>query len=95
MPLSPWGFSAFQWLISARIQAKAVLPRLAGKEAPTFPDDEKTFPQLYERIEKVLEALKPLKEEDFDGKEGIEVTILNGTVKFTGLSYMQVFGIPK
>lgn len=77
------------------MQAKAVLPRLAGKEAPTFDDGETTFGQLYERIEKVLEALKTLTEEDFAGKESIEVTILNGTVKFTGLSYLQVFGLPK
>src|SRR5690606_23096130 len=38
---------------------------LAGKTAPRFEDDEKTFAELRERIKKTLAFLESLRPEDF------------------------------
>ena len=71
------------------------MPRLAGKEAPSIEDNQKTFKDLCARIETTLDILKTAKSEDFVGKENIEVSMFNGKFKFTGLSYLQQFGLPK
>ena len=57
-------------------------------------DDETTYAQLYERVQKTIDALKAVKPESFEGKEGSEVVIKTPKreLKFTGLSYLQTFG---
>ena len=57
-------------------------------------DNESTFEQLYERLQKTIDALKTAKREDFDGKENIEVPIMGGKFKFGGLTYLQVYALP-
>ncbi|KAK3710942.1 hypothetical protein LTR37_009963 [Vermiconidia calcicola] len=56
-------------------------------------DNETTFDQFYERIQKTTDALKTAKPEDFDGKDNVEVVIAD-KYKFTGVSYVQDFGLP-
>ena len=44
--------------------------RLAGVEAPSFEDNEKTLPELVERARKTARFLETLKPEQFEGAEG-------------------------
>ena len=55
--------------------AKGSLFRLAGKEVPSFADTETTFAELYARIDKTLELIATLKEEDFTGAMEREIRL--------------------
>ncbi|KAK3697085.1 hypothetical protein LTR37_017683 [Vermiconidia calcicola] len=55
-------------------------------------DNETTFDQFYERIQKTIDALKTAKPEDFEGKDNMEVVIAE-KYKFTGVGYVQDFGM--
>lgn len=57
-------------------------------------DNETTFEQFYKRLEKTIDVLKGAKREDFEGKEDAEVSMLNGKFKFSGLTYVQSYGLP-
>ena len=52
--------------------------RVAGVEDQTFEDNETTYPQLLERVEKTIAFLKKVKPESFNGKENSEVTFKAG-----------------
>ena len=49
--------------------------RLAGIEAPKFEDNETTFPQLIDRIQKTISNLNTFKAEQIDGSEEREITL--------------------
>jgi hypothetical protein len=70
--------------------------RLAGLEAPSFPDTETTFPELKERIAKTIAYLKSLPKEKFDGAETrkIELKFPNGALEFSGRDYLSSFMLP-
>lgn len=74
--------------------AKAALTRLADMENVAMEDDEKTYPQLFERVKKTIDALKTLKPESMEGKEEAEVVIKipNAELKFNCITYLQKFG---
>lgn len=57
-------------------------------------DDEKTYAQLQQRVQKTIDVLKTAKAANFEGKEGVEVVIKlpNRELKFTGITYLQTFG---
>jgi hypothetical protein len=55
--------------------AKLSTARIAGIEPPKFEDNEKTFPELIERVQKTIEYLKSLKPEQIDGTEEKEIVI--------------------
>ena len=57
-------------------------------------DNQTTFAEIYDRIQKTIDALNTAKPENFAGKEDIEVSLFDGKVKFTGLTYLQIFGLP-
>ena len=57
-------------------------------------DNEKTFSEFYDRLQKTIDALNTAKPENFVGKEDAEVLMFNGKYKFTGLNYLQLFGLP-
>ena len=73
---------------------RAVLTRIAGQENVKLEDNEKSFADFYDRIEKTIDALKGAKRENFEGKEDMEVSLFDGKFKFTALQYLQVFGLP-
>jgi uncharacterized protein len=54
--------------------SKGGCARLAQVEAPAFEDNETTFPQLIERMNKTIAFLKTLKPEQIDGSEDRTVT---------------------
>lgn len=87
--------------LSAQVQiacdsAKGTVARLTGVEMPKFEDTESTIPELQARISKTLEFIKSIKPEQFDGAESrtTELKRAQGTLKFTGLSYLTSFALP-
>jgi uncharacterized protein len=77
--------------------AKLCVARLTGVEAPKWPDEEKTFPELRQRIQKALDFLKSVPEAKFAGAESREVQLQLGPdrkVKLTGLAMVQGFSLP-
>lgn len=76
--------------------AKGAAARLAGIEPPKFADDETTYPQLLERIDKTIAFLKTLKPAQIDGSEEREVVLKfpNQTFTFKGQAYLVHFAIP-
>jgi len=71
---------------------KNLLKRVAGVELPAVEDNETTFKQLQERLEKAVEMLEGVDAKALDGKEDEEVEFLKW--KFTGESYLLTFAIP-
>jgi hypothetical protein len=49
--------------------AKGAMARLAGIEVPSFSDNETTFEELHERINKTVAILKSVTREQLDGTE--------------------------
>jgi len=76
--------------------AKGCAARLSGSEPPSFPDEEKSFPELQQRIGKTVEYLKSFRPEQFEGAEARTVTLKfpNGAMTFTGADYLTGFAIP-
>ncbi len=70
--------------------------RLAGLEAPSFPDTETTFPELKERVAKTIAYLRSLPKEKFEGAETrkIELKFPNGSMEFSGRDYLTSFMLP-
>lgn len=60
---------------SACDAAKFTAARLTGKDAPSHPDDEKTFEELRARIAKVTTYLDTFTEKDFDGADTRKVAL--------------------
>lgn len=69
--------------------------RLAGKEYPSFPDNESSFADLEKRLEKTIAYLDTLKESDFDGAEEREARFpwFPG-VHMKGGGYLLSYAIP-
>ena len=76
--------------------AKGCASRLAGQEPPSFPDEEKTFPELQQRIAKTVDYLKTFRPEQFDGAEARTVTLKfpQGSMTFSGRDFLVGFAIP-
>ena len=76
--------------------AKSVAARLANVEVPKLDDNEKTFAELYARIEKTIAYIGSFKEEQLDGSEDktIELKLRNFTPTFSGSSYLFTFALP-
>jgi len=76
--------------------AKACAARLGGIDNPSFPDTEKTFADLQERIKKTVDFLKGVKREQIDGSEEKKIEFKAGPreLKFTGTQYLLGFALP-
>jgi len=76
--------------------AKGCAARLAGIEAPSFPDTETTFPELQARIEKTIAFLKSVSAEKLAGAETrkIELKTPTRTLEFTGRDFLTLFALP-
>jgi len=70
--------------------------RLAGVEVPSYPDTEKTFPELYARIDKTIDFLKTFTSNQIDGTEEKKVTLKIGgkEMTFLGQPYLLHFVLP-
>ncbi len=75
--------------------AKICAARLTGKEWPKHEDNETTFEQLHQRINKCVTYLKTFKPEDFKGSEDrpIALPFFEGK-SFPGEYYANHLGLP-
>lgn len=76
--------------------AKGAAARLAGTELPRWPDEEATFGELHERIQKAIDFLATFTPEQFDGAEErpIEMKLPKTTLNFSGREYILGFVLP-
>jgi len=77
-------------------QAKGCGARLTGIAVPSYPDEEKTFPELQARIAKTLDFLGGLKKEQFAGADTRIVTIKIGgkDTELAGAAYLSNAVLP-
>jgi hypothetical protein len=76
--------------------AKACAARLSGTDAPGFPDNEKSFAELQQRIAKTIDYIKSVPASAIDGSEERAIVFKAGKneYNFTGVQYLQGFAIP-
>lgn len=76
--------------------AKGVATRIGGAESVAMEDNEKSFADVYARIEKTIAYLEKVDKKGFEGKEDTEVVLQSpkGAFKFTGKSFVLDFSIP-
>jgi hypothetical protein len=81
---------------TAADNAARCMARLAGAEVPSFPDTEKTFAELQQRIAAALAYVNSIKPEQLDGSEmrDIKLVFPSATLEFKGLQYVQAFVLP-
>lgn len=76
--------------------AKFVLVRVAGYDQAelSIEDDEKTWADFRGRLEKTIAILEKSSAKDFEGKEGVEVSLFGGKYKFSAPDYIRNFATP-
>lgn len=76
--------------------SKGAGARLAGIPVPSFPDDEKTFDEIYARIAKTESFLASLDAKSFEGAETREITmkVAGQDMKFSGQRYFSDMALP-
>ena len=94
--LAPDMFAFPRQIQIATDAAKGCAARLAGKEPPSFPDEEKTFPELKHRIAKTIAFLKSIHADQCSGAEDREIVIKtpNRDLRFSGRDYVNNFALP-
>ncbi len=93
--LAPDMFSLIQQVQIACDNAKGAAARLSGMEPPKHEDNEKTFVELYARIDKTVEYLKSFTMGSFDDATERRVTLIYFPGKdMSGLDYVTEFAIP-
>jgi hypothetical protein len=78
--------------------AKSVSARLAGVEVPAYEDNEQTFAELQQRLDKTLAFLDTLTAEQFAEAADKEIVLRPGTPKekrFSGTQYLAQYGLPQ
>lgn len=76
--------------------AKGATSRLAGKDVPSWPDDEKTFADVKARLQKALDFLATASEADYTGAEDRDVVLRGRTGETTlkGQAYLLERALP-
>ncbi len=76
--------------------AKFAASRLTGTEAPAFPDEEVTFPELQGRIGRTVAFLRTFDEAQFADAETREIPVGSGVSarRLVGTSYILEFALP-
>ncbi|MBF0570677.1 MAG: DUF1993 domain-containing protein [Candidatus Omnitrophica bacterium] len=94
--LAPDMFPLSRQIQIASDGVKGCAARLAGVEVPSYPDTEKTFPELQARIAKTIEFLKTFSAKNIDGSEERRITLkLRGQeTSFFGQPYLLNFVLP-
>jgi hypothetical protein len=88
--------------LSAQIQiatdsVKGCLARLAGTEAPKWPDTEASFEELRARIKQAIEYAQSVPAAKLEGSETRDITVPMGpgrTVPFKGEVFLKHFSLP-
>ena len=93
--LAPDQFNLIRQIQIACDTAKLGGARLAGKEAPVHEDNEKTLPELKNRIDDVIKFLGTIKPEDFNGALERKISQPRWEGKYlTGAEYAIQHAIP-
>jgi hypothetical protein len=94
--LAPDMYSLVGQIQVATDAAKFAGARLAGVQAPSFPDDEVTFADLQQRIAKTVDFLKSIDPAALVGQETREIVLkrASGDVHLTGATYLQAVAVP-
>ena len=94
--LAPDMFALTRQIQIASDSAKGCAARLAGMKIPVFKDTEKTFQQLYQRLDKTIAFLKKADKKAIEGSENREIVLQfpSMTVKFNGMDYLTGFVLP-
>jgi hypothetical protein len=76
--------------------AKGVAARLGGVENPSYADEETTFAELHERLQKTIDFVRSVEAVGFAGSETRDIVLKfpSRTVEFKGLDYLTGFAIP-
>lgn len=77
--------------------AKGCVARLAGQESPKFEDNETTFAELRERVQKTIAYISTATAAAIDGSEGREIVIPMRTrdpLQFTGEVFLKHWALP-
>jgi len=76
--------------------AKGAVARLAGIDNPSFPDEERSFEELYTRIQKTIDFIMGVPESAFEGAEDRQITLQGGgqTMQWLGSDYVASFVLP-
>lgn len=77
-------------------QASRAMARLAGLDLPKFEDNEKSFDELRQRIDKALAYIRSIPAEKFNGAEDREIKLVfpSRTLEYKGLAYLTSFALP-
>lgn len=76
--------------------AKGAAARLSGQEVPVMPDNEASFAELHQRIEKTIAYLQRFQSHDFADADGraIKLQSKSREFSFTAEGYLLTFAIP-
>lgn len=97
MRLAPDMFPLVRQVQIATDIAKNGVGRMTGSEAPKLADDETSFEQLAERIDRVLAYIEAVPVAAFEGAEVRDVAVptrARGDLHFKGLDYLLSFVLP-
>jgi uncharacterized protein len=94
--LAPDMFTLAGQIQGASDAAKACAARLAGLTPPSFPDTEKTFAELHERIAKTISFLESVPADQIDHNEDrtINLVIRGETKSLVARTYALQFALP-
>ncbi len=77
--------------------AKGCVARLAGQEPPKFEDNEASFAELRERVQKTLSYVESVPAAAFEGSDGRAITIPmrnRDPLQFTGEVFLRHWALP-
>lgn len=94
--LAPDMFPLSRQIQIASDAAKGCVARLAGIEPPSYEDNEKTFADLYARIDKTIAFLNTLTPAQIDGTEQkpVSVKLPKNTLNLQGMQFLLNFSMP-
>lgn len=75
---------------------KGAAARLSGQEAPAWADEERSFPELIERVARTRAYIATVSPESFEGSEtrDIVLKLRTRTLEFKGQDYLTGFVLP-
>jgi hypothetical protein len=77
--------------------AKLAVARLAGVDAPRFPDDETTLEALAQRVRNTLAFVRSIDPRSIDGSDAREIVLpqrSGESLHFTGETFLQRWALP-
>jgi hypothetical protein len=94
--LAPDMFALTRQVQIATDTAKGCVARLAGVDVPVYEDNETTFAQLLDRLERTVAFIEGFQPAQIDGTEDKAVTLKmrTGEMTFQGLPYLLEFVLP-